>query len=644
VKRPLSNWVLVGALLLVGTGAVVAGNELRVSTENKATASAELNADAVIALSVGRNFTHPGELRPGSTLEAREAEDMQTDVDVLVAKDLLLGLEVWRLDGSLAFADAAHPPDELKLPEEERLRAREGGFVQAGDRDERGVASWEVFRRYDADGDGTVDGTVEVILPATGQAQVEQVTRRLYLALALLVLLVAAGLLRFNRRLAQREHEARHDPLTGLGNRLALSLRHESLRRSPEPTEALILLDLDGFKAVNDTLGHQAGDQLLVQVARTLSSLVRPTDLVARLGGDEFALLLGGPQTRETALRTARHVVDGLAKHGFAVEGVSLDVHASAGVALRPDDADDAAGLLQRADVAMYQAKSRGCGVVAYDVDQDPHDVPKLQLLAQLRYAIDHDELVLHYQPKVDLQTGQVRGIEALVRWQHPDRGLLPPDDFVPMAEHTALIHSLTSWVLDRACRQAVAWDAEGTSLAVAVNISPRSLLNGDLPALVLKVLTTSGLPPRLLELEITETAMVVDPDGAQLALQQLRTMGVRVSLDDFGTGYTSMALLQTLPVTALKIDRAFVTGMLASRDDSAVAESLISLANRLGLEVVAEGVETADVVDRLRTLGCDQAQGFHLAYPMPAEQVADWLIARPDLAGRTEATPAVLG
>ena len=621
--------MLLASLLLVSLLAVVAGNELRVSFEKKAVASAELNADTVIALTVGRNLTSADQLNPGAQVTAVQARDMQEDVDRLSQRRLLYGLEVWRLDGTLAFADAEHRPDELVMPAEERIRAESGSFVQAGDPVERGMASWEVFRPYDADGDGTSDGIVEVVLPTTGQAHLEQTTRRLYAASGVLVLLIAAGLFRFNRRLSQREHEARHDPLTGLGNRVALSEKDEELRRSAEPSAALILLDLDGFKMVNDTLGHQAGDELLKQVARTLESLVRPTDLVARLGGDEFALMLGGPQTRESALTTARQVIKGLARHGFSVEGVLLDVHASAGVALCPDDANDAAGLLQRADVAMYQAKNSGAGATLYDPELDPHDVPKLQLLAQLRHAIDDGELVLHYQPKVDLETGQVRGVEALVRWQHPERGLLPPDTFIPIAEHTALMKPLTAWVLQRACRQAAAWRADGLSLAVSVNVSPRSLLHGDLPALVLDVLSSTGLPSSLLELEITETAMVVDPSGAKAALQQLRTMGVRVSLDDFGTGYTSMSLLQALPVTALKIDRAFVTGMLASRSDSVVAESLISLAGRLGLMVIAEGVETASVLDRLRQLGCDQAQGFYLARPMPAHHVQAWVTGR---------------
>lgn len=628
--RPAPSWVLALGLLLLSATAVLVAHQLQVGYEQRALHSAELTAHTIIALTVDRNVAAE-DLRPGTRLSAAETTDMQADVDALDERDLLLGLEVWRLDGTLAFADLAHPPDETQLPEDERLRALvEGDFMQPGDPTERGLATSEVFHAYDPDGDGTVEGIVEVVLPATAQAQVDQATMRLYLAVALVALLTGVVLLRLNRRLRLRQHEATHDPLTGLGNRLALRLAGDDLmRRSSNRTAALVLLDLDRFKAVNDTLGHHAGDELLVQVSRVLTSLVRPSDLVVRLGGDEFAVLLIGPPSRDSALGTARHIITGLARHGFTVDGVLLDVQASAGVALRPDDASDVAGLLQHADVAMYQAKRTGAGATLYDAELDPHDVTKLQLLAELRRAIDQDELVLHYQPKADLGTGQVHAVEALVRWQHPQRGLLAPDTFIPMAEPTGLIQPLTAWVLEQACHQAAAWRNSGLLLAVAVNISPRSLLGGDLPGLVLQTLTATGLPARYLELEITETAVMADPAGATAVLQQLRTMGVRVSLDDFGAGYTSMAQLQALPVHALKIDRAFVTGMLAGTQDAAVAESLISLAHRLGLEVVAEGVETADVWDRLREFGCEQAQGYHIAKPMPAPQIGAWITSR---------------
>jgi EAL domain-containing protein (putative c-di-GMP-specific phosphodiesterase class I) len=277
----------------------------------------------------------------------------------------------------------------------------------------------------------------------------------------------------------------------------------------------------------------------------------------------------------------------------------------------------------------MYQAKRARSGVVMYDPSTDPHDVRQLNMLAELRTGITNDELVLHYQPKVDLLTGQVHAVEALVRWQHPKRGLLAPGLFLPTAEHTAVMGPLTHWVLTRACAQAAEWLAAGNPLGVAVNISPRLLLDGDLPRLVRDTLSAYQLPADLLELEITETAVMADPEKARSVLKELACIGVRVSMDDFGAGYTSMALLKNLPVHTLKIDQGFITHMLADVRDEALAETVIELGHRLNLQVIAEGVETEQVRNRLRVLGCDQAQGFYFAHPMPAETLNAWLAER---------------
>ena len=363
------------------------------------------------------------------------------------------------------------------MPLEERKRAaKESTFVQPGDRSGAGEETVEVFQAYDEDEDGKVDGTVEVVLPSV-RAEVTQDIVKLYAALGIAAFLVGTALVQTNRRARRRQEEALRDPLTGLGNRLALRRAEASVReRAMSGRAALLLLDLDRFKAVNDTLGHQAGDALLVQVAQVLTSAVRPTDLVVRLGGDEFAVLIRDIATRHDAMSVARRLVDELDKSAFAVQGVLLDVQASAGLALLPDDAKDVAGLLQRADIAMYAAKRAGAGVMPYSSELDPHDVVQLQLLAELRRAIDQDELVLHYQPKAELDSSEVLSVEALVRWAHPQHGLLQPVSFIPMAEPTGLIHPLTAWVLDHACRQAVQWRNEGRPLAVAVNISPRTL------------------------------------------------------------------------------------------------------------------------------------------------------------------------
>jgi len=622
----------------VAVAAVVAaaggiGLHMTDTIELRALREAGLTAQTIVAMAVEQNISE--EDLNGTALMAPSAMvHMDRDVEVLRKRGLLHGLEVWRLDGTLLFADTGHPSEETRLPARERLKAaKQPTFTQPGDPTDRGTDTLEVFLAYDADDDGSSDGVVEIVLPASARADVTHDVVKLYIALGLATLLVGTALVQTNRRARIRQAEALRDPLTGLGNRLALRRAEPSLRdRSSRGQAALILLDLDRFKSVNDTLGHQAGDALLAQVAEVLTSLVRPTDLVVRLGGDEFAILLRCIASPEAAIEVARSVVDGLHRRAFTVQGVLLDVQASAGIARFPDDATDTAGLLQRADIAMYDAKRTGAGVVPYSADLDPHDVDQLQLLAELRHAVDHDELVLHYQPKAELDSSEVLSVEGLVRWVHPRHGLLQPGAFIPMAELTGLIQPLTAWVLDQACRQAALWRAAGRPLAVAVNISPRSLVGGDLPAMVLETLARTGLPAHLLELEITETAVMADPAGATAVLEHLDAIGIRVSLDDFGTGYTSMALLATLPVHALKIDRAFITGMLGAQQDAAVAESLLTLAHRFGLQVVAEGVETPDVWERLRELGCEQAQGFHLARPMPAPDLDAWLSQRTPL------------
>lgn len=622
----MPGWLLGCAVAVVVLAAALVGAQLASHVEQRAVRQAGLTAQTVVAMAVEQNVTS-SDLEGSDPLTPSVAATMNTNVNVLSGRGLLYGLEVWRLDGTLLFADAGHPVDEIRMPLDERQRAaREPMFTQPGDRSVDGQDTIEVFVAYDADEDGTADATVEAVLPSV-RAEVTQDILRLYAALGLAALLVGTGLVQTNRRARSRQKEALRDPLTGLGNRLALAQAESSLRG--HEVSGLLLLDLDRFKAVNDTLGHQAGDALLVQVAHVLTRLARQTDLVVRLGGDEFAVLIRDIATPGAAMAVARRLVDGLDGSAFTVEGVLLDVQASAGLAILPDDAPDVAGLLQRADIAMYAAKRSGSRVVPYSSEVDPHDVVQLQLLAELRQAIDHDELVLHYQPKAELDSSEVLSVEALVRWAHPRHGLLQPVSFIPMAEPTGLIHPLTEWVLDRACRQAVQWRSAGRPLAVAVNISPRSLVGGDLPAMVMETLVRTGLPAHLLELEITETAVMADPAAATAVLHQLAAMGIRVSLDDFGSGYTSMALLSTLPVHALKIDRTFITGMLGEQQDAYVAESLLTLAHRFGLRVVAEGVETPDVWDRLRELGCEQAQGYHLARPMPATQLDAWLLQR---------------
>jgi diguanylate cyclase (GGDEF)-like protein len=462
---------------------------------------------------------------------------------------------------------------------------------------------------------------------------VSRTTRELN-ALAFVIVLTAIGSLAlWRRRLFVREHEALHDPLTGLLNRFGMRERIRRLVPVPQGTDgrwaAMIVLDLDGFKAVNDTLGHPAGDMLLTQVADRLRASIRPIDVVARLGGDEFAVLLTQLPDAAKAGEIATQLLDRLRTGLYIVHGIELTVDASIGMALIPEHGEDADLLLQRADVAMYQAKSSRAGIVVYDEATDLHDVAELGLLAELRRAIEADELVLHYQPKARLETGDIIGVEALVRWQHPVRGLLGPDAFIPLAENTGLMAPLTEWVLRRAIEQTARWRDRGFVLPVAVNVSPRALLEGDLAGLLLQLLATAGLSSDLLEIEITETAIMADPDGAVQMLRRLQAMGVRVSIDDFGTGYTSLSYLKQLPVQTLKIDKVFVAGILENDQDQAITESIISLGHKLGLSVIAEGIENDDVWQRLRSLGCDEGQGYFLARPMPSPDLKLWMAAR---------------
>ena len=437
----------------------------------------------------------------------------------------------------------------------------------------------------------------------------------------------------------QAIHDSMHDALTGLPNRTLLADRFtQALRaaRRDGTTAALLLIDLDRFKEINDTFGHHCGDLLLTQVGPRLTAALREVDAVARLGGDEFAVLLpditdvsaaiGVADKLRAALESPFHI-EGFDVEGFDVEGLDLDVEASVGVVLSGEHGADATTLLQRADIAMYVAKSQNLGVFAYDPAVDGHSPAKLALLGDLRRALDRNELVLHYQPKVSISTGDVIGAEALVRWQHPDRGLVPPDDFIPLAEHTGLIGPLTRYVLDSALGQIRAWADAGRPLTVAVNLSARNLLDERLPAMVAELLTVHGVPAALLELEVTESALMTEPGRAQRLLERLARLGVAISVDDFGAGYTSLGQLKDLPVRELKVDRSFVTTMTEDRSNALIVHSVVDLGHNLGLTIVAEGVETAEALTALAGVGCDVAQGYHRARPMPVDT---WYAARP--------------
>ncbi|MCU1376045.1 MAG: diguanylate cyclase/phosphodiesterase with sensor(s), partial [Actinomycetia bacterium] len=423
-------------------------------------------------------------------------------------------------------------------------------------------------------------------------------------------------------------HQAFHDPLTGLANRALLRDRLEhALARGERHAGSLgvLFVDLDDFKAVNDGRGHAAGDELLLAVGARLRDTVRASDTVARLGGDEFAILVEGPAAATHPASTGERILEAF-DLPFRIGGDDVYVHASIGVALAETDGIDAGELLRNADVAMYAAKSAGknrCEVFHSGL----HDriIRRLQIEADLQRALEDGELVVHYQPIVDLETSRMLSVEALVRWQHPVHGLIPPMDFIPAAETTGLIVPLTIWVLRQACTDVLrlAEVLELPDLALKVNLSTRHLDDDDLPKDVAGVLEHVGFAPGRLTLEITETALMADPERALVGLQRLRDLGVRLAIDDFGTGYSSFSYLGRLPVDELKIDRSFVAAMVVDGDaPSALVRTIVGLAEELGLTTVGEGIETEDQLARLRGAGCQQGQGFLLARPVGVEQL----------------------
>jgi diguanylate cyclase (GGDEF)-like protein len=419
-----------------------------------------------------------------------------------------------------------------------------------------------------------------------------------------------------------------HDPLTGLPNRALLHDRAAwaiaAAQRSGRHL-ALLLLDLNRFKEVNDTLGHHVGDELLQQVGPRLQPWVRASDTLARLGGDEFAILLPEMPDVGATCAMAGRLVEALSKP-FAISGLDLEIGVSIGVAFFPQHGLDLSELMQRADVAMYAAKRDGLGFGIYDAEADTNSVRRLTLQGDLRRAIEDGRLILHYQPKVDTRTNRLVGFEALMRWQHPSHGLIPPNDFVPFAEQTGLIRPLTTWLLRTALEQWRAWNRQGFDLSVAVNLSAQSLDDPELIAQVQSLLASYECPAAKLNLEITETTLMAKPDAALAVLSSLADLQCRLSLDDFGTGYSSLSYLQRLPIHELKIDRSFVMSMEKSGNAAVIVLSIINLGHSLDLAVVAEGVESRESYDALCKLGCEQIQGYFVGRPMPPEGLEAWL------------------
>ncbi|MCU1392494.1 MAG: putative Diguanylate cyclase/phosphodiesterase [Ilumatobacteraceae bacterium] len=432
---------------------------------------------------------------------------------------------------------------------------------------------------------------------------------------------------RLHDQTREREHESLHDALTSLPNRRLFQSRVDEavagLATSVDHA-AVAVMNLDGFKEINDTLGHACGDAVLVEVAQRLDRMVDASMSVARLGGDEFGLLFSPLHLRSELAAVIQDIRRDLARP-ITIDGIDINVSASCGVAVAPDDASDGSTLLQRADVAMHDAKAGvGDGIAFYDADMDTNSTRRLTLVNGLNAAIENGELSVVYQPKVNLATTSVVGFEALVRWRHPTLGPIGPDEFIPLAERSGMIHQLTEHVLRTALRQVTEWRLAGHDWSVAVNLSMRNLLDDDIVGIVADALESSGIPPRKLTLEVTETHVMADPARTIAVLEQLSALGPRLSVDDFGTGYSSLAYLQRLPVDEVKIDKFFVLSMAGDDGAEAIVRSVLDLARNLGLHSVAEGVEDRDSFDRLVGLGCAEAQGYFMSRPMPADQTLD--------------------
>ena len=655
VRRPslLAQFGLLSFVLLAAVGVVLA-NRLQDTYRERTLDDAVRSAEIVAQVGIQPLLTPADLERDFVPLDADRLETLDASLRSSVSANGVVRIKIWNRQHWIVYSDNERLVGRWFVGDDALTLAFDGvtnSFVTDLSRPEemeerdfgRLLAVYVPLRvgddgMFTSDPTGEVVGAFEIYLPYEPlAAAIRTDTRRLSIAIAIgfvvlylgLFRLVAGASRRLRRQSAENAFQATHDALTGLPNRRLLQPTVERLvRRRAEGTQiALLLLDLDRFKEINDTLGHRSGDEVLCAVAARLSESASVSS-VARPGGDEFVVLIEATD-RAGALALADSIV-ALLEEPIEIRGIRLCIRTAIGVALAPDHGEDAETLLQHADVAMYVAKRSGTVCQIYDEGLDEYSPERLGLAAEVRRAIADGEIVLAYQPKLDVATGAVRGVEALVRWKHPERGIVMPGEFLPIIENTELIGPLTWHVLDVAVADAASWHRAGLDLEVAVNLSARSISDPELVSRVQHTLDRHGLPADLLELELTESAVLGDHAQASATLEALRDLGVTLAVDDFGTGYASISYLTTLPLDVLKIDRSFVGVLRTDRTAAAVVGFTMDLARHLGLRVVAEGVEDEPTLDALRDLRCDQAQGWLISRPMFAEDLLVWLAARP--------------
>jgi diguanylate cyclase (GGDEF)-like protein len=589
-------------------------------------------------------------------LTPAERQRLSSATDLAIFQGSVIRLRLLTFAGDVSFSDDGSVRGAVPQSDPAFQTAASGAvdaqIIEVGT--QTPAAAIRVLQPVIAESTGQAVGVLEVYLPyepIAAKVRAESRGTIMRLALGLLGLYAVLALISWwttralRRHAAEHEHQALHDPLTGLPNReLFRQQAEEALSRGRgKDAGALVLIDLDHFKEVNDTLGHPAGDELLRVVGRRLTDSLRTDDTVARLGGDEFGLILPRGGNRQETVALLIRIRDELSRE-VTLDGATLSMEASFGVCFYPDDADSVEELLQKADAAMYRGKHGTTGVVVYEPAVSRPAADALVMQRELRRGLERDELVLHYQPKIELSTGRVTSLEALVRWQHPERGLLLPSEFLAVAERSELIDPLTRWVIRRALVDYTAWTSAGHDWTVAVNVSARNLSSLEFADIVRRMLHDADVRPDRLHIEVTETAMAFDAELAGQVVSALSAQGISVAIDDFGIGYTGLSQLRTLNVAEVKIDRLFIAGLPDNVKDRAIVRSIIDLGHRLGYLVTAEGVEGHDVADWLVDAGCDFGQGYLWLRPSPWAEVLTISGATPAMSASTSSntlTPA---